>query len=84
MIVRTHMIRGRTREQKEAFVAQVTEAVCRVFEVPPDQVRVTLIEIERDGWGIGGLTARALRDRWVGTRAQGQLPGEVHEREGNE
>ncbi|HEX6989363.1 MAG TPA: tautomerase family protein [Bacillota bacterium] len=70
IIVRAHMIRGRSRAQKEAFVAGVTRDVCRVLDVPPQQVRVTLVEIEPDGWGIAGLTAPVARGgRHPGTSA---------------
>lgn len=61
VIVRVNMMTGRSAEQKRALIAELTETVVRRVEVPAEAVRVVLVEVPRDAWGIGGVPAAELR-----------------------
>jgi len=45
---------GRTVEQKRGLVKDVTEAVCKNFEVNPDVVSILIHEIKRENTGKAG------------------------------
>ena len=55
---------GRTLEQIRALVSEVTDAVARTVDVPPERVRVLVQELEPDRIANGGqLAADADRVR---------------------
>ncbi|MGV3768910.1 MAG: 2-hydroxymuconate tautomerase [Sphingobium phenoxybenzoativorans] len=60
-LISVQMIRGRTAEQKRAFMKELAEAAIRTLGVPEQSVRVIVTEIEPEHWGIG-LTTKAERD----------------------
>ncbi|MEW5248401.1 4-oxalocrotonate tautomerase [Microbulbifer sp. 2201CG32-9] len=59
-IAHINMMEGRTEEQKEALIAEVTAAICRSLNAPEENVRVLVQEIPKQNWGIGGKTAKKL------------------------
>ena len=50
-----HMIEGRSDEKKKELIQELTETVCRVLEADPQAVRVELIEVPPENWGIAGV-----------------------------
>jgi 4-oxalocrotonate tautomerase len=42
-----HAVEGRTPEKKRALMKEITDAVVRNFEVPPEAVVVTIVESQR-------------------------------------
>jgi len=48
------MFPGRTDEQKRALVKEVTEVVSRTCHTPPQDVWITITEVPREHWSIGG------------------------------
>lgn len=58
-IIQIHMIEGRTDEQKEAVIREVTEAMVRAVDAPKESVRVLINEIPKQHFGIGGESAKA-------------------------
>jgi 4-oxalocrotonate tautomerase len=54
-IIEVHLLQGRSIEQKRGFVREVTRAACEQLEVRPEQVRVILSEMPREGYAIGGV-----------------------------
>lgn len=54
VIVRVHMISGRSPQQKKDLIAALCEVASSVVGVPKEAVRVLLLEISKDGWGIAG------------------------------
>ncbi|MBO8140726.1 MAG: 2-hydroxymuconate tautomerase family protein [Firmicutes bacterium] len=57
VIVKVHMMQGRTSEQKRKLIARITDVVQEAVGVPSRDVRVLLLEIAPDAWGIGGVPA---------------------------
>lgn len=59
-IIVAHILEGRSSETKAELIRNITEAVARTLAVPPESVRVIVSEMGKDGYGIGGKTAREL------------------------
>jgi len=53
-IVRIELWEGRTLEQKDALIREVTKAVCDTIGVTPEDVVVVLQEVSKDHWGVAG------------------------------
>jgi len=56
------MMRGRTPEQKEALIAQLSQAAAKHLDWPLEEVRVAIYEIGEYEWGIGGRSVAARRN----------------------
>lgn len=55
-----YLIEGRTTEQKRAVIEKVTAALCEAVDAPKQNVRVLIIDVPKDSWGIGGTSAQDL------------------------
>ncbi|MOA55448.1 2-hydroxymuconate tautomerase [compost metagenome] len=60
-IVHVHMMEGRSAEQKEAVIREVSDAMSRAVDVPLDRVRVLIHELPKSHWGIAGEPASKVR-----------------------
>lgn len=59
-IAHINIMEGRTDEQKERLVAEVTAAISRSVDAPEQNVRVLIHEVPKQNWGIGGSSAKKL------------------------
>nr|WP_067297379.1 2-hydroxymuconate tautomerase [Marinobacterium profundum] len=59
-IIQVNLMEGRSDEQKEALIHEITEAVHLAIEAPRESVRVLLNEMPKQHFGIGGQSARKL------------------------
>jgi 4-oxalocrotonate tautomerase len=59
-VVQVHLLEGRTDEQKEAIINEITEAMHRAVGAPKETVRVIITEMPKQHFGIGGKSAKAL------------------------
>lgn len=59
-IVQVNMMVGRSAEQKEAVIHEITEALVRAVDAPRESVRVLINELPKEHFGIGGKSAKAL------------------------
>ena len=50
-----HIVEGRTPEAKKALMKDITDAVVKHFEVPPERVVVQIVESRRDSKSRGGV-----------------------------
>ncbi|HEY8496137.1 MAG TPA: tautomerase family protein [Limnochordales bacterium] len=66
VMVRVHMLAGRSSEQKAELIARVTAAVAETLSIQPGDVRVLLLEIPPDAWGIAGQPASVVRGTGAG------------------
>jgi 4-oxalocrotonate tautomerase len=53
-IVRVEMWAGRTTEQKEKIIKNVTEAMCESVGCPKEAVWVVIEDVPKENWGISG------------------------------
>jgi 4-oxalocrotonate tautomerase len=49
---------GRTDEQKERLIEEVSAAIARSLDAPVESVRVIITEMPKQHFGIGGVSAR--------------------------
>ena len=54
------MMEGRTDEQKEALIREVTDAVIRSLDAPEQSIRVMINEMPKQHFGIAGSSAKKL------------------------
>jgi 4-oxalocrotonate tautomerase len=59
-IARIQIMEGRSLEQIEALIDEVTLAIHRTVNAPLETVRVMVEEVPKTHWGIGGKTAKQL------------------------
>ena len=59
-IAQIHIVEGRTDEQKETLIREVSEAISRSLDAPVANVRVIITEMPKTHFGIGGVTAKNL------------------------
>lgn len=59
-IVQVNMMEGRTDEQKEALIREVTDAVVRSLDAPEASIRVMINEMPKQHFGIAGNSAKKL------------------------
>tara|TARA_B100001063_G_C16633160_1_gene486907 strand:- start:730 stop:921 length:192 start_codon:yes stop_codon:yes gene_type:complete len=59
-IVQVNMMEGRTDEQKEALIREVTDAVIRSLDAPEQSIRVMINEMPKQHFGIAGSSAKKL------------------------
>ena len=50
-----HIVEGRSPEAKKALMKDITDAVVKHFEVPPERVVVQIVESRRDSKSRGGV-----------------------------
>ncbi|MDI3327509.1 MAG: 2-hydroxymuconate tautomerase family protein [Alicyclobacillaceae bacterium] len=63
IIVRVHLLRGRSIEQKHQLLRELTDHVTTTLGVDPQTVRVFIVEIDPDNWGIAGMPVSLIRGR---------------------
>ena len=59
-IVQIHLMEGRSDEQKEALIEQVTQAIMTAIYAPQQSVRIIISEMPKQHFGIGGQSAKKL------------------------
>jgi 4-oxalocrotonate tautomerase len=53
-IIQVNMIEGRTVDQKRKLVSEITNAVVKSLDVPPDAVRIILQDMPKQNYAIAG------------------------------
>ncbi|OZB11043.1 MAG: 2-hydroxymuconate tautomerase [Marinobacter sp. 34-60-7] len=59
-IAQINILEGRTDEQKEALIHEVTDAIVRSLDAPVESVRVIINEMPKQHFGIAGQSAKKL------------------------
>lgn len=59
-IAQINIMEGRSDEQKEALIEEVTAAISRALDAPEQNIRVLIQEVPRQNWGIAGQSAEKL------------------------
>lgn len=62
LVLKITMAQGRTPEQKEALIAQLSQAAASQLDWPLEEVRVAIYEVGEYEWGIGGRSIAARRN----------------------
>lgn len=59
-IVTVNLVEGRSPEQIEGMIAEVSDALVRSLDAPIETVRIMVNEVPSYGFGIGGRLARVV------------------------
>lgn len=59
-IAHIHIMEGRSDEQKEMLVEEVTSAISRSLDSPEMNIRVLIHEMPKQNWGIAGSSAKKM------------------------
>nr|WP_297402926.1 2-hydroxymuconate tautomerase [uncultured Marinobacter sp.] len=59
-IAQLYIIEGRTDEQKETLIREVSEAMSHSLDAPLERIRVMITEMPKQHFGIAGQSARKL------------------------
>ena len=71
------MLRGRPLEQRHRLLGELTDLLTEVLGGDRSRIRGMVVEIDPDGWGIGGVPASVLRADEIAARAAaGQATGQ--------
>lgn len=57
-IAHLYILEGRDDERKERLIAEVTDAIHRAIDAPVDSIRVLLVEMPKQHFGIAGQSAK--------------------------
>lgn len=58
--MQVNILEGRTDEQKEALIVEITEAMVRSINAPRESVRVMINEMPKQHFAIGGSSVKKL------------------------
>lgn len=53
-VITVELFEGRTRQQREQFVKEVTRAVVEILKAPPEHAWIVFRDVPKDHWAIGG------------------------------
>ncbi len=59
-IMHVFLIEGRSVQEKEAFIAAVTEAAVRTVGVKPESVRIMIEDVPKSNFGISGRSVASM------------------------
>lgn len=60
-IAQLHILEGRTDEQKEVLIREVSDAIARALDAPLPSIRVIISEMPKAHFGIGGEPASKVK-----------------------
>ncbi|WP_404474080.1 2-hydroxymuconate tautomerase family protein [Vreelandella venusta] len=60
-IINIQLIAGRTAEQKEALIKNVTDACVESIDCTPESVRILLSDVEGQDFGVAGESVAKRR-----------------------
>ena len=55
-IAHIHILEGRSREQKNKLITEVTDAISHSLNAPHEKIKVLLIEIPQENWATAGIS----------------------------
>lgn len=58
-VAQINILEGRTDQQKERLIREVSEAISRSLDAPIETVRIIINEMPKQHFGIGGQSAQA-------------------------
>lgn len=59
-IIQANILEGRSDQQKEKLIEEITGACMRALDAPQASVRVIINEMPKQNFGIGGESAKKL------------------------
>jgi 4-oxalocrotonate tautomerase len=62
-LVEVTLVEGRPPHQLRALIGEVTRAVARTADAPPESIRVILREVPATHWAAGDVTIQEKQDQ---------------------
>lgn len=62
-IITINLLEGRSDDQKERLIHEVTEACHRALDAPRDAVRIIISDMSRQHYGVGGVSKAKAESR---------------------
>ncbi len=62
-IVQIQLIEGRSGEQKEQLIQEVTEACVSALDCKPETVRILLSDVATQDFGVAGVSVKKKREQ---------------------
>ncbi|ADP96881.1 2-hydroxymuconate tautomerase [Marinobacter adhaerens] len=59
-VAQINILEGRSDEQKEMLIREVTDAISRSLGAPVESIRIIITEMPKQHFGIGGQSAKML------------------------
>ena len=59
-IAHIHILEGRSKEQKQILIENITIAISESLDISKEKVRVLITEVPKENWGTGGITKSNL------------------------
>ena len=59
-VAQINILEGRSDEQKEMLIREVTDAISRSLGAPVESVRIIITKMPKQHFGIGGQSAKKL------------------------
>lgn len=59
-VAQINILEGRSDEQKEMLIREVTDAISRSLGAPVESIRIIITEMPKQHFGIGGQSAKKL------------------------
>ncbi|OLO26681.1 4-oxalocrotonate tautomerase [Alkalihalophilus pseudofirmus] len=60
--IQVNILRGRSPEQKEKLIREMTNVAMDVLDAPEQAVRVMIQELEPEHWGIAGESVKKRKE----------------------
>jgi 4-oxalocrotonate tautomerase len=58
--VHIHLIQGRNADDKRRVIEKVTDALVEALNAPRESVRISILDVPSENWGIAGVPAKDL------------------------
>lgn len=65
-LIQINILEGRSPEQKEKLIAEVSRTVADILGSPIENVRVLINELKLEHWGIAGESVKKRKERQQG------------------
>lgn len=60
-LVTVQLLEGRPVETRRLLIRGIAEVAARTLDVPAEAIRVTLVEVSPENWGVGCRTMAEVR-----------------------
>lgn len=62
-ILQIQLIEGRSDEQKEKLIKEVTDACVSAIDCTPESVRILLSDVSTQHFGVNGMSVKTKREK---------------------
>lgn len=71
------LLEGRSKKQHHQLIERITKVVSDTLDSPPERIRICIMEVKTDLWGIAGVPASVARADEIAKRKRKNAKGGV-------